>query len=61
MKFKMNVDDDLCLKHIGSRRESCPDRANFDTAEVFHQVTRHFRPPLDEEGFNIEVISVENA
>lgn len=21
----------------------------------------HFRPPLDEEGFNIEVISVENA
>lgn len=57
----LNVDDELCLKHISSRRESCPDRANFDTAEVFHQVTSHFRPPLYEEGFNIEVISGENA
>jgi len=57
----LNVGDELCLKQIGYRRESSPERKNFDTEEVFHQVTSYFRPPSDEEGFSIEVITRENA
>ena len=57
----LNVGDELCLKQIGYRRESSPERKNFDTEEVFHQVTSHFQPPADEEGFSIEVITRENA
>ncbi len=53
----LDVDDQLCLEQIEKRRKSHPERARFDTEEIFYQVTEHFQPPLMEEGFNIEVVT----
>lgn len=53
----LKANDTLCLQQIEQRRNSHPERAKFDTEEVFHQVTRHFQEPSDSEGFTIQVIS----
>lgn len=53
----LKADDQLCLNRLEKRRKSSPDRARFDTEEVFHQVTRYFQAPADDEGFNIEVVN----
>jgi predicted kinase len=52
----LKADDQLCLKRLEQRRKSTPERARFDTEEVFHQVTAYFQEPSDEEGFNMEVV-----
>lgn len=57
----LEASDHLCLQQIMQRRKSHPERANFDTEEVFHQVNRYFEPPAKNEGFNIDVISNENT
>ena len=53
----IDASDQLCLSQIQSRRDDQPERAQFDTEEVFKQVTSYFQPPGEKEGFNIEVVS----
>ncbi|MGJ3251673.1 MAG: AAA family ATPase [Elainellaceae cyanobacterium] len=50
----LEASDQLCLKQIKQRRENQPERAHFDTEEVFYQVNSYFQPPAEHEGFNIE-------
>ena len=49
----LNVSNDLCLKQIGKRRTEQPERAAFDTEEVFMHVTKFFEAPEQNEGLNI--------
>jgi predicted kinase len=56
----LEADDQLCLTRIAYRRESNPERAKFDTEEVFRHVTSYFQPPCTTEGFNIEVVKCTN-
>lgn len=52
----LKAEDQLCLKRLEQRRQDIPQRAQFDSEEVFHQVTSYFQAPDDDEGFNIEVV-----
>ncbi|MEW5743805.1 MAG: AAA family ATPase [Nitrospirota bacterium] len=56
----LKADDQLCLKRLKQRRKSSPERARFDTEEVFHQVNSYFQAPTDGEGFNVEVVNQSN-
>lgn len=56
----LKATDEVCLKRLQERRELMPERATFDSEEVFREVTKYFEEPTDEEGFNIEVIVQEN-
>jgi len=57
----IDASDQICLSQIKSRRIEQPERAKFDTEEVFNQVTRYFQPPSQREGFNIVVVSRQDA
>jgi predicted kinase len=52
----LKSEDQLCLKRLEQRRQGSPERARFDTEEVFHQVNSYFQAPTDDEEFNIEVL-----
>lgn len=52
----LDVNDQICLKQIAQRRESNPERSQFDTEKVFRHVTSFFQPPSEHEGFSIEVV-----
>jgi hypothetical protein len=52
----LNISDVICLKQIAQRRIEQPERASFDTEEVFHHVTSFFEEPSTAEGFNIQRI-----
>jgi predicted kinase len=52
----LDVGDKTCLEQIAKRRETSPDRALFDTEEVFRHVTSFFQPPSEDEGFSIEIV-----
>jgi predicted kinase len=52
----LQTDDSLCLQRLEKRRQESPERAQFDTEAVFHQVTRYFEAPTEDEGFNIDVV-----
>ena len=56
----IEASDQLCLSRIQSRREEQPERAKFDTEEVFNRVTGYFQPPTEKEGFNIEIVKRED-
>lgn len=45
--------DEECIKHIQKRREENPERQEFDTVEVFFNVTKYFEEPSTNEGFHI--------
>ena len=49
----LNVGNELCLKQIAKRRTEQPERAVFDTEEVFTYVTRYFEEPHQSEGLNV--------
>lgn len=49
----LEASDEVCLEQIAKRRREQPDRAAFDTEEVFHQVTRFFEEPVEAEGLQI--------
>ncbi|AYV24478.1 Thymidylate kinase [Vibrio mediterranei] len=49
----LDVSDEVCLVQIGKRRVEQPERAHFDTEDVFHHVTQYFEEPTDDEGLNI--------
>ncbi len=51
----LKVNDETCLKQIAKRRIEQPERAAFDTEEVFHHVTGFFEEPGEDEGFNIKL------
>jgi len=57
----LEASDNLCLKQLESRRKTHPERARFDTEDVFHQVTSYFRSPSEHECFNVEVVYREDA
>jgi thymidylate kinase len=57
----LDVDDQLCLEQIKQRRETHPERARFDTEEVFYQVSSYFERPSEEEGFEIEIVRRDHA
>ncbi len=50
------ADDGICLAQLKQRQKEQPERAQFDTEEVFRMVTGHFEPPTDAEGFNVEIV-----
>ncbi len=52
----LKADDEVCLHRLAERREAMPERANFDSEEVFREVTSYFEEPSEDEGFMIEVI-----
>lgn len=52
----LNVSNDICLKQIAKRSIEQPERALFDTEEMFNEVTRYFQEPNPNEGFNIKVV-----
>ncbi|MFK7865490.1 MAG: AAA family ATPase [Pseudohongiellaceae bacterium] len=54
--YFLNVENTRCLSQIAKRRVEQPDRAQFDTPEVFEKVTMHFAPPSEEEGFEFTTI-----
>ena len=45
----LETSDQLCLEQIKQRRISNPERASFDTEEVFQQVNGYFQPPAEHE------------
>lgn len=51
----LNVSNDICLKQIAKRRVEIPERAIYDTEEMFNEVTRYFQAPEKSEGFNIRI------
>ena len=52
----INISEEICLNQIAQRRIEQPERASFDTEEVFHHVTKFFEEPGENEGFNIKLI-----
>jgi adenylate kinase family enzyme len=52
----LNTSEEICLKQIAQRCIEQPERAKFDTEEVFHHVTGFFEAPGAGEGFNIKRI-----
>ena len=52
----LNTSEEICLKQIAQRYIERPERAKFDTEEVFHHVTSFFEEPSAEEGLNIKRI-----
>ena len=55
--YYLNVSDDVCLQQIAKRRIEQPERAKFDTPEVFAEVTQYFEEPSEAEGLEIEIDS----
>ena len=49
----LNVSDEICLTQITKRSKEQPERAQFDTPEVFREVTKYFEIPSEDEGLNI--------
>ncbi|TYR76039.1 ATP-binding protein [Rossellomorea vietnamensis] len=49
----LNLNNEQCLHHISIRRNEQPERAAFDTEEMFFHVTKFFEAPKASEGLNI--------
>lgn len=54
----VEADDETCLEHLKLRQKEQPERARFDTEEVFRMVTGYFEPPAESEGFNVKAMPV---
>lgn len=52
----LDVSDEVCLKRIEQRKIENPERATYDTEEMFNHVTKYFQAPEEDEGFIIEII-----
>lgn len=57
----LDVSDTQCLTQIAQRREQHPERAAFDTDEVFHKISSYFQAPLDSECFKVEVLDCKRV
>ena len=49
----LDLSDEDCIKQIAQRRISQPERAAFDTEEMFHHITKFFEEPCEDEGLMI--------
>ncbi|GGD14665.1 AAA family ATPase [Pontibacillus salipaludis] len=49
----LNLSNEQCLLQIAQRRNEQPERAAFDTEEVFNHVTKFFEAPVASEGLTI--------
>lgn len=56
----INLSNEQCLTHISKRRIQQPERAAFDTEQVFRQVTQFFEHPTDDEAINVSYL-LENG
>lgn len=56
----LNLSNEQCLGQIAQRRDEQPERAAFDTEEVFIHVTKFFEAPEASEGLNILEFSGKN-
>jgi predicted kinase len=54
----LEASNEVCLAHVASRKVEQPERAAFDTEEVFTQVTQYFEEPGKAEKLNIRKIEV---
>ena len=45
----LDIDDQTCINQIAKRRSEQPERATFDTEEMFHHVTKYFEAPTESE------------
>jgi predicted kinase len=52
----LNVSNERCLEQIAKRRVEQPERAKFDTPEVFKSVIQYFEVPDESEGLNLEIV-----
>ncbi len=52
----LNISDQKCLQQLGQRRNTAPERAAFDTEEMFHQISSYFQKPDASEGLVIETL-----
>jgi predicted kinase len=52
----LELSDDACLQQVAKRRQEQPERSQFDTPEMFAEVTQYFQAPGDDEGLNIVVV-----
>ena len=57
----IEASDSLCIKQIKKRVKTNPERAQFDTENIFHQVTSYFQPPFEYERFTIKIVRRKNA
>jgi len=55
--YYLKVDDEVCLSRLETRRAEQPDRAHFDTPDVFKQVTALFEEPMVDEALNLTVVT----
>ena len=51
--FFLDMSDEQCLTHIAKRRIEQPEREQFDSEDVFYEVTKYFEPPSIDEGLCI--------
>ena len=54
----LDVSDEQCWRQIEQRRVAQPERAQFDTKEVFDHVTKFFEAPTEDEGLNIVYMKI---
>jgi len=59
--YYLSVDDEVCLKQLKQRQKKQPERAQFDTEEVFRMVTDYFEPPEASEAFNLQIVKGKSA
>jgi len=57
----LHVDDKTCIKQIAKRRVEQPERAAFDTEEMFHHVTKYFEVPIESEQLQMTVVSKKRS
>lgn len=50
----LDLSDEDCIQQIAHRRTNQPERAGFDTEEMFHRVTKFFEEPCEDEGLTIK-------
>ncbi|WP_420426811.1 AAA family ATPase [Algiphilus sp.] len=59
--YYLLVDDGVGLKQLKKRQREQPERARFDTEQVFKMVTGYFEPPEESEGFNLRIVERNSA
>ena len=57
--YVFDTPDAVCLKRIKERAKAQPERANTDTAEMFHATSEFFSKPSFEEHFNTVAIKLD--
>ncbi|MCE7786071.1 AAA family ATPase [Staphylococcus xylosus] len=53
----LNISDETCLQRLKQRNIENPERANFDTLEMFNYVSQYFEKPNEFERLNIVEIT----